>query len=136
MRWHGYQLYLHLDVNHELPIAIRLTAAHESEHRHCTTLVEEFLGSQLSDRTLSFVADRGLDNDRLRRRLFDNGALPVIEEHHLWKDTNPHPDQLHLPTRPMRQDRIDTITNTEFGDNYCMCPQIGLLRLMQFQVLR
>jgi len=65
--------------------------------------------------------------------MFDNGILSVIQARHLWKDTTPHPDQLNVPTRRIRHDRIDTIITTEHGDRFCVCPQTTQIRAMQSQ---
>ena len=75
-RWYGYELHLLGDVNYELPIGFTLAPAHESEHPHCETLVSEFIGSALSKRCESFVADRGLDSNSLRKAVV-RGGYPV-----------------------------------------------------------
>ena len=85
-------------MNYELSIDFKLTPANESEHPHCNALVDQFLESPLLARCDSFVADRGLDNDVLRAKLYRKDILPVIETRNLWQEKNLDPDQLQAPT--------------------------------------
>ena len=103
------------DVELELPIGFELAAANESE------------------RYESFVADRGLDSNRLRKRLFEADILAVIDNRNLWQDNNLDPDQLKVPTRCLDKDKIDTLLRTEHGDLYCKCPQSQEIRLTHYQ---
>lgn len=66
-QWFGYRLHVVADVTHELPISFRLTPASTSEHGVCRELAGDLIGSGLGGRCESFVADRGLDNDKLRK---------------------------------------------------------------------
>ena len=106
--WFGYCLHVLSDVNFELPLGFELAPAHESEHIHCTNLAVEFIDSDLSNRCQSFVADRGLDSNKLRKQLFEADILPVIDTRNLWDEINLDPDQLDVPTRALDENVIDT----------------------------
>ena len=107
-RWFGYELHLLGDVNYELPIGFTLAPAHEAEHPHCEALVSKFIGSALSKRCESFVADRGLDSNSLRKRLFEADILSVIANRNLWQDENLDSDQLRVATRCLDENKFDT----------------------------
>ena len=70
-------------MNYELSIDFKLAPANESEHPDHNALVDQFLNSPLFARYDSFVADRGLDNDMLRAKLYRKGVLPVIDTRNL-----------------------------------------------------
>ncbi len=131
--WFGYKAHVLADVNYELPIDFKLTPANESEHPHCNALVDQFLDSPLLARCDSFVADRGLDNDVLRAKLYRKGVLPVIDTRNLWQEKNLDPDQLQVPTRSLDESVCDSILRTECGGLYCKCPQSGEIRPMSYQ---
>ena len=131
--WFGYCLHVLSDVNFELPLGFELAPAHESEHIHCTNLIAEFIDSDLSNRCQSFVADRGLDSNKLRKQLFEADILPVIDTRNLWDEINLDPDQLDVPTRALDENVIDTMLVTERGDLYCKCPHSKQIRLMHHQ---
>ena len=75
----GCTLHVHGDVQHELSIRFRLAPANESECVHCEELIEECEELWFYERSESFVADRGLDSNRIRKRLFDKDILAVID---------------------------------------------------------
>lgn len=131
--WYGYKLAIFGDVNYELPINYVLAPANTSEQPLCDALTQRFIDSPLSERAVSFVADRGLDSDKLRKQLYDNDILPVIETRNLWDEENLDPDQLKVPTRPLDREVYDTMLRTECGDLYCRCPETGEIRLMHYQ---
>lgn len=132
-KWYGYELHLVADVRYELPISFRLTPAHEAETVNCRQLVSEFLQGALSGRTESFVADRGLDDNALRKMLYEHDILPVIDNRSLWRDDNPHPEQLTTPTRALHADPHETILYNEQGQFFCRCPQSGEIRSLYYQ---
>lgn len=131
--WFGYTLNILGDVNYELPIDFRLVPANDNENPVCEAMVGEFIDSQWGKRCESFVADRGLDNDKLRRKCHENGILAVIDTRSLWQAENPDPDQLRAPTRSLDADVYDTMLRTECGDLYCRCPKSGKIRPMNYQ---
>ena len=66
----------------------------------------------MSNRCQSFVADRGLDSNKLRKQLFEADILPVIDTRNLWDEINLDPDQLDVPTRALDENVIDTMLVT------------------------
>ena len=122
------------DVNYEMPIDFVLAPANQSEQVYCRELASRWFESPWSGRTESFVADRGLDSDRLRKRLYDKGIVPVIQSRKLWQDDNLHPDQLNVPTRPFQDIAgVDTLLRTEEGVLYCQCPATRTIRQLNYQ---
>ena len=79
------------------------------------------------------MADRGLDNDKIRKRLHQRDILAVLDTRNLWEEVNPDPDQLKVPTRPLEADVYDTMLRTECGDLYCRCPESRRIRPMHYQ---
>ena len=82
--WLVYRLHLMVDVRYELPVSFVVRPENESENPHCKALVEQVLASQLGERCRSFVVDRGLDDDPLRRSLFRAQVLQVSETRRMW----------------------------------------------------
>ena len=67
--WIGYKLHLLADVRYELPIGFSLKPAGRAEVKECKELVCSMLESELAERCRSFVTDKGLDTDALRKLL-------------------------------------------------------------------
>ena len=131
--WFGYTLNLLGDVNWELPIDFNVVPACDNENPHCEALLDRLVDSDLGGRCETFVADRGLDNDGIRRKLHDRDILALIDTRNLWQEDHLDADQLKAPTRPLHSDVYDTMLRTECGDLYCRCPEIGRIRLMHYQ---
>ena len=131
--WFGYSLTVLGDVSHELPIDFNLAPACDNENPHCEALLERFVGSDLGRRCETFVADRGLDNDKIRKKLHERDILALIDTRSLWQEHNLDPDQLKAPTRSLDANVYDTMLRTECGDLYCRCPESGHIRLMHYQ---
>ncbi len=104
----GYKAHVLADVNQELPIDFKLAPANQSERPHCNALVDQFLDSPLLARCDSFVADRGLDADALRAKVYQKGVLPVIDTRNLWQVKNRDPEQLQVPEQ--RRDSCDELS--------------------------
>ena len=130
--WFGYCLNVLGDVDCELPIDFSVAPANENENPHCEALLESFVESDLGRRCESFVADRGLDNDQIRKRLHERGIVAAIDTRNRWQEDNFDPDQLKAPTRPLHANVYDTMLRTECGDLYCRCPESGRIRLMHY----
>ena len=79
------------------------------------------LESELAERCKSFVADKGLDADELRKILYRHG---VIDVRRMWHEEAV--DGLRHPTRSLNEDRVDTMIHDEVGTLYCKCPQTGV----------
>ena len=59
------------------------------------------MDSRLGSRCETFLADRGLDNDKVRKRLHQQDILALIEMRNLWEEDNLDSNQLKVPTRPL-----------------------------------
>ena len=68
---------------------------------------EILVGCGAGARCVDFVADRGLDDDQLRRQLHESDVTPFIETRRMWKD-EPLGD-IQQPTQALRDDRVDTM---------------------------
>ena len=127
VKWFGYRLHLVADTRYELPFDFRVEAASVSETPVCREMMSEILSdTEAGARCVDFVADRGLDDDQLRRQLHERGVTPFIETRRMWKD-EPLGD-IRKPTRALCEDRVDTMVYTECGKVYCVCPQSGEVR--------
>ena len=117
------------DTRYELPFDFRVESASVSETPVCREMMSEILSNaEAGARCVDFVADRGLDDDQLRRQLHERGVTPFIETRRMWKD-EPLGD-IRKPTRALCEDRVDTMVYTECGKVYCVCPQSGEVRPM------
>ena len=84
-------------------------------------------------RCVDFVADHGMNNDKLRRQQPDSTVTPFIETRRTWKDEPL--SETRQPIRVLCEDRVDTVAYTESGrraDVYSVCPQNGELHLMAY----
>ena len=84
--WHGYKLHLQADVSYELPIGFSLKPANESEIKECKELACNMLESELGERCKSFVADKGLDTDELRKIFYRHGVTTAIDVRRMWQE--------------------------------------------------
>ena len=129
MTWFGFKLHLVADTRYELPVDFRVEAAGVSETPVCREMMAEVLSnSPAGERCVDFVADRGLDDDQLRRQLHECGVTPLIEARRMWRDQPV--SEFKRPTRALRENRVDTIMYTEFGSVRCVCPQSSEVRRM------
>ena len=81
MKWFGYRLHLVADTRYELPFDFRVEAASVFETRVCRKMTSEILSNaEAGACCVDYVADRGLDDDQLRRQLHENGVTPFIED--------------------------------------------------------
>ena len=120
--WFGYKLYLQADVRYELPIAFSLKPANETEIKECKELVSNMLENELAERCKSFVADKGLDADELRKIFYRHGVTTAIDVRRMWQEEAV--DGLRYPTRSLNEDRVDTMIHDEvdilpFVNSYC-----------------
>ena len=129
-RWFGYKTHWLADVRYEIPINWTTRPANESEHRHSKALVEQYLNSPAGARCQTFVADRGLDDNPLRRMIHRSGGTAVIETRRMWQDPA-LPGEVH-PTRALNADVIDHLIYDERGIVSCRCPQTGQIRQMAY----
>ncbi len=116
-RWFGYKTHWLADVRYEIPINWTTRPANESEHRHSKALVEQYLNRPAGARCQTFVADRGLDDNPLRRMIHRSGGTAVIETRRMWQDSA-LPGEVH-PTRALNADVIDHLIYDERGIVSC-----------------
>ena len=73
------------DVRYELPIAFSLKPANQTEIKECKQLVCNMLESELGEHCKSFVADKGLDADELRKIFYRHGVTTAIDVRRMWQ---------------------------------------------------
>ena len=127
--WFGYRMHVIADSRHETPLAVKVTPASVGESPALHAMLTEIFDEQsphLADRARFFSADRGLDEARLRERLFDDyGIVPVIDNCRRWRIEKKEGgyDPKARVTRPLYPDRADNIVYDEAGRLYCHEPQ-------------
>ena len=133
--WFGYKLHLIGDTQHELPVAFSVEKASVSERkvlaRDLAALLHE--DKPLAGRCREFSADRGYDQEALKRWLGDAHRIrPPIDIRLLWRgdwDTPPRrPGEPMM--RPLDPSRVDNMLHTEQGRVSCRCPATGTMRPM------
>lgn len=127
--WFGYKLHLIVDANYELPLAMSLTNASQSdvveaknmfdkiEVRHPTILRDCETGT----------GDRGYDDTELNSRLWDKYDIkPVIDIRNMWKDKE--------KTRSFQSGphKYKNVVHDYRGTIFCHCPKTGDLSQMAF----
>ncbi len=136
--WFGYGLHLIADTDHEVPVAFEVTRASASEPGVLSGMLEELFAEapEMAGRCADFSADRGLDNARLKARLWDRWHIrPLIDTRLMWRAEKKEPghDPARPITRPLFPGRADVIVHDERGRVSCVCPQTGEVRAMAFQ---
>jgi hypothetical protein len=92
-RWFGFKVHTVVDTTYELPVAFEVTKASTAEQPVALRLVDELEQSQpvVLKRAEYFMADRGYDDTKLHRRLWDCHAIkPVIGIRNLWQAPEGH----------------------------------------------
>jgi transposase len=123
IKWFGYRLHLIVDSDYELPVAFTLTKASVSEIKQAHKMIEDLkeVHPELIDKCETFEADRGYDDTKLHKKLWDEyGIKPVIDIRNMWKD----PDE----TRQLGD--YENITYNYKGNVYCTCMETGTVREM------
>ncbi len=136
--WFGYGLHLIADTHYEIPVAFHLTPASHSESTQLNQMIDELFESspKLEARCQDFSADRGLDSGPIKAKLWDEHQIrPLIDTRALWREEKQAPDYdpSQTITRPLNPDRVDTITYTEKGEVFCVCPQTQTQSHLAFQ---
>ena len=86
------------------------------------------LESELAQRCKSFVTDKGLDTDALRKIFYRLGVTTAIDVRRMWQEEAV--DGLRHPT--LYEGRVDAMFHDEVGKLYCKCPKIGKVRQMSY----
>ena len=85
--WFGYGLHLIADTDYEVPVAFEVTRASTSEPKVLSGMLEELFARapEMAGRCADFSADRGLDDGRLKARLWDRWVVrPLIDTRLMW----------------------------------------------------
>lgn len=124
-RWFGYSLHLVVDTRYELPVAFSLTKANASEVVEAHHLLSHIEEKQplVVERCESFAADRGYDDGKLVRALWDNWqVLPIIDIRNCWHDG----EQTKVASG------CQNVVYDYRGTVSCVCPRSGLQREMAY----
>ncbi|MYJ52127.1 MAG: transposase, partial [Gammaproteobacteria bacterium] len=91
---------------------------------------------ELEKRCREFSADRGYDQEGLKKELWErHGVRPLIDTRLMWQDEKREPGYNHSEPilRPLHPERVDTILYSERGEVVCRCPRSAELRPMAYQ---
>ena len=136
--WFGYGLHLIADVEHEIPVWFEVTKASRSEHKVLSAAVDELFADEpeLAARCADFCADRGLDAEPLKKKLWDvYEARPLIDVREMWREEKEMPgwDPSKPILRALAKDGGGNVLHSEKGEVFCRCPATGEERPMAFQ---
>ena len=125
--WFGYGLHLIADVEHEIPVWFEVTKASRSEHKALSAAVDELFADEpeLAARCADFCADRGLDAEPLKKKLWDvYGARPLIDVREMWREEKEMPgwDPSKPILRALAKDGGGNVLHSEKGEVFCRCP--------------
>ncbi len=87
-RWFGFKLHTIVDTTYELPVAFEVTPASTAEQPVALRLLDQLEERQplLLETAEHFMGDRGYDDGKLHRRLWDNHQIkPIIGIRNLWQ---------------------------------------------------
>jgi len=82
---YGFKAHIICDVNTELPVDYRVTAANIDEKKMMTEMIESFSEEQ-KNRANVFLLDRGYDSLDMIRTIKSASMKPVIDIRNCWKD--------------------------------------------------
>ncbi len=123
--WFGFTLHLAVDAQYELPIAYRVTPAATAEVVEGHHLVQHLEKEHpaLLERSQYWVADRGYDDKKLHKRLWDeHGIKPVIDIRTMWKEG----EETRVLTGHSH------VVYDYCGTVSCHCPQSDIVRAMAY----
>ena len=126
MKWFGYKLHLIVDSDYELPVAYELTKASIAEQPTAHHMLDELneRHPELLNKCEYFSADKGYDDGKLTRRLWDDyQIIPVIDIRDMWSGSDE-------PTRPL--DGSFDLVQDYRGTISCCCRSTGELRQMPY----
>lgn len=124
-KWFGFELHLLVDSQHELPINFQVTKASAAETNRLLPIVEDTAEKHpaLMEQARELSADKGYDSTDNNEKLFDDHEIrPIIDKRHDWKSGD--------ETRPLFEDRVDTVVYDVAGKVSCVCPATGEVRPM------
>ena len=121
--WFGYKLHLIVDANYELPVAFKITQASCAEEPQAHDLLSDLEAEHpiILKCSRYFAADKGLDDGKLIRRLWDDYRIrPVIDIRNTWRDQD--------ATRLLSGQ--ENLVYDYQGRVYCYCPRTYQKRQM------
>ena len=124
-KWFGYKLHLIIDSEYELPVAFTLTRASVNEMPVAHKLLENLNKKHpvLIEKTEYLSADKGLDDGKLVKRLWDEWKIkPIIDIRNQWKDLD---STKVLPG-------YENVLYNYRGIVTCMCPKQNKIRTMAY----
>ncbi len=124
-RWFGYELHLMVDAAYELPLAFSVTRASAAEapeaHRLLDAVSERH--PEILSRCETFCADKGYDDGKLIRRLWDEHRIkPVVDIRNCRQDG----EESRLV------EGTENVVYTYRGEVCCVCPQTGTTHPMAY----
>lgn len=124
-KWHGFRLHTIIDTRYELPVEFEVTRGSESEVKYAHRLLDRVDRDWKSilERAKFFSADRGYDDGKLIKRLWDDyGIKPVIGIRNCWKDRD---ETKVVPG-------YENVVYDYRGRVQCVCPAMGRYRDMAY----
>ena len=124
-RWFGFELHLLVDSHHELPLNYQVTKASAAESTRLPVIVQDTQERhpEVIEAASELSADKGYDStDNIVILHQEYGILPIIDKRADF--------QAGDATRPVFEDRFDTVVYDVKGTVSCVCPQTGELRKM------
>lgn len=82
----GYRLHLIVDTHYEIPLALKVCPAHESERTVAKNLINHALPKWLVESCDYMTADRGYDGRPFQALIESKGMTPIIAICNRWKD--------------------------------------------------
>jgi hypothetical protein len=92
-RWFGFKVHTVADTTYELPVGFEVTPASHAEQPVAQWLLDDLEQNQplLLDSAEYVIADRGYDDEKLHRRLWDHHQIkPIIGIRNLWQAPDGH----------------------------------------------
>lgn len=114
-RWFGFKVHTLVDTTYELPVAFEVTPASAAEQPVAHDLLDQLEQRQplILESAEYLMADRGYDDGKLHRRLWDSyGIKPVIGIRNLWR----RPDGMDA-TRAVSS--LESVAYDFEGNVYC-----------------
>lgn len=124
-KWFGFTLHLLADTHYELPVNFAVTPASHNEMPVMHELIDATAEQtpQILVQAETFSGDRGLDDGKLIRKLWDEHRIkPVIDIRNLWRDGEK--TKLVPGTENVLYDYRGTVT--------CVCPKTETERHMPY----
>lgn len=124
-KWFGFTVHLIADTTYELPVAFTVTGGSTNEMPVMHKLLERVEAEvpQILERCAYFCADRGYDDGKLIKRLWEQYRIkPLIDIRNTWQDSD--------ATKLVKG--MENVTYDWQGTVRCVCPATGKEREMAY----